>query len=248
MSNEIVPYAIMEKMAATVAKSGLFGMKTTEQALALMALSQAEGIHPMTAVRDYHIVAGKPSLKADTMLARFQQAGGMVEWHTLSDTKAEATFSPPKGNPLKMDWTIERATKAGLAAKDTWKAYPRAMLRSRLISEAVRTLLPSVLSGAYTPEEAESIDPEAPTKAERLESFEHPGLPNEIAQNFVRSISEAPDLGSLKVNFGNAYSAAKVRGDELRMSSFKTAYDARKGELEQPALTLAEDAPPSEQI
>jgi len=84
VSNEIVPYQQLERMATTVAKSGLFGMKTPEQALSLMLLSQAEGIHPMIAVRDYHIIQGRPSLKTDTMLARFQAAGGKVEWHALT--------------------------------------------------------------------------------------------------------------------------------------------------------------------
>ena len=36
MSNALVPVADIEKMATAVAKSGLFGVKTPEQAMALM--------------------------------------------------------------------------------------------------------------------------------------------------------------------------------------------------------------------
>ena len=81
MSNELVTYTVSDVrvMAEAAAKSGLFGMKTPEQALALMMLCQAEGIHPMKAVAEYHIIQGRPALKADAMLARFLRAGGTVK-------------------------------------------------------------------------------------------------------------------------------------------------------------------------
>jgi hypothetical protein len=250
--NAVIPYSEMERMATTVAKSGLFGVKDKDQALALMALSQAEGIHPMTAVRDFHIIQGRASMKSDTMLARFQRAGGKVEWHALSDKKADATFTPPPGHgpALRLDWTIERATQAGLTTKDIWRGYPRAMLRSRLISEAIRTLFPSIISGAYTPEELQSIDPELPeTVEQRLQAFDQPVLLQETVVDFLKDIKDAPTIETLKDNFGTAWKAAKEKGDEQRMSTLKTAYDARKAELEtpQPALTLVEDPAPVEQ-
>src|ERR1044071_4624273 len=76
----VVTFQDMEKMATVIAKSGLFGMKTPDQALALMVIAQAEGLHPGIVARDYHIIQGRPTLKADTMLARFQASGGTVEW------------------------------------------------------------------------------------------------------------------------------------------------------------------------
>jgi hypothetical protein len=33
-------------MAASVAKSGMFGCKTPEQAMSLMLMAQADGVHP----------------------------------------------------------------------------------------------------------------------------------------------------------------------------------------------------------
>ena len=47
MSN-IIPFNEVQGMAAAIAKSGLFGMKTPDQALALMLVAQAEGQHPAT--------------------------------------------------------------------------------------------------------------------------------------------------------------------------------------------------------
>ena len=78
MSN-LVTFNDMQSMAESIAKSKLFGMQDANQVLALMAVAQAEGLHPATAARDYHIIQGRPALKADAMLARFQQAGGKVE-------------------------------------------------------------------------------------------------------------------------------------------------------------------------
>ena len=82
MSNAIIPIGEIERMAVAVSKSGLFGIKNQEQAIALMLIAQAEGMHPAIAARDYHVIQGRPALKADALLARFQQAGGKVAWGT----------------------------------------------------------------------------------------------------------------------------------------------------------------------
>lgn len=165
MSNEMIvqpsapmiPYSDMEKMATVIAQSGLFGVKNPTQALALMLLSQAEGLHPVMAARDYHVIQGRPTLKADTMLARFQAAGGKVDWSEYTDTAVAGTFSHPSGGKIKVEWTMEMARKANLAGKDLWKQYPRAMLRARVISEGIRTVFPGVLAGMYTPEEVRDM-------------------------------------------------------------------------------------------
>ena len=156
-SAPMIPYADMEKMATVIAQSGLFGVKNPTQALALMLLSQAEGLHPATAARDYHVIQGRPTLKADTMLARFQAAGGVVEWHDYTDKVVKATFSHPRGGKVTVAWTLETAKEAELAGKDMWKKFPRAMLRARVISEGIRTVFPGVLAGMYTPEEVRDM-------------------------------------------------------------------------------------------
>lgn len=152
-----ITYADMERMADCIAKSGLFGVKTQVQALALMLLAQSEGLHPVTAARDYHVIQGRPTLKADTMLARFQAAGGTVKWDSYTDKAVSATFSHPHGGSVKVEWTIEQAKAAKLTGKDVWQQYPRAMLRARVISEGIRTVYPGVLAGMYTPEEVRDM-------------------------------------------------------------------------------------------
>lgn len=162
MSTDIVPYSDMERMAAAIAKSGLFGMKTPDQALALMVVAQAEGRHPGSVASEYHIIQGRPALKADAMLARFLAAGGKVQWTEYTDKRVAAIFSHPSGGSVEVDWTIERANTAKLTGKDTWKQYPRQMLRARVISEGIRTVYPGVAIGIYTPEEVGDFTPAPP--------------------------------------------------------------------------------------
>lgn len=157
-----MPLSDVEKMAVAIAKSGLFGVKTPDQALALMLVSQAEGMHPASAAKDYHIIQGRPCLKADAMLARFQASGGSVRWNCYNDQKVEAVLTHPQGGTVTVDWTIERAKNAGLTGKDTWRQYPRQMLRARVLSEGIRTVFPAVCSGTYTPEEVADFDAEPP--------------------------------------------------------------------------------------
>ncbi len=153
----IVPMGELERMATAIAKSNLFGAKTPEQALTLMLVSQAEGRHPALAARDYDIIQGRPAKKAEAMLRDFLEGGGKVEWHHLDDTVADATFSHPSGGSVRIDWTIKRAIAAGLGGRDMWKKYPRQMLRSRTVSEGIRTVCPMATSGMYVPEEVHDI-------------------------------------------------------------------------------------------
>ena len=87
--SQLITVDQIQTMANAVVKSQLFGMKTVEQATALMLIAQAEGYHPALAARDYHIIQGRPTLKAETMMARFQQQGGKVEWKTLTDKEVK---------------------------------------------------------------------------------------------------------------------------------------------------------------
>lgn len=152
----LIPFDQLQAMGNTLAKSGLFGIKSPDQAIALMLVAQAEQQHPATIAQDYDIIQGRAARKTHSVLARFQQSGGRVEWHSLTDTKADATFSHPQG-VARIEWTIEQARKAGLAGKDNWKNYPRAMLRARCIAEGVRAAYPAAIGGMLVSEEARDV-------------------------------------------------------------------------------------------
>lgn len=155
----------LERASHVIASSGLFGVKNQVQALALMLVAQAEGSHFATVATDYDIIQNKATRKTHSVLARFQAMGGKVEWHELTNTRAEATFSHPAGGALRLDWTIEQAKQAKLTGKDNWQGYARAMLRARLIAEGVRAVYPAAIGGFQVPEEAAGpqFDDDAPT-------------------------------------------------------------------------------------
>lgn len=158
MSN-LVPISDIQTMAEVAAGSKMFGFKNPQEAMAIMLLCQAENLHPATAMRDYHVIQGRPALKADAMLARFQQSGGSVNWEVYTNEEVTGIFSHPQGGSLRVSWTLSQAKSIGIASKDNWKNYPRAMLRARVISEGIRSVYPGCVVGVYTPEEVADFAP-----------------------------------------------------------------------------------------
>ena len=224
MSN-LVSVTDIEKMSLAVAKSGMFGVRTPEQAMSLMLIAQAEGLHPAIAARDYHVINGKPALKADAMLARFQTAGGRVEWLDFTDDKVSARFTHPQGGSVVVDWTLERARRAGVSNNPTWAKFPRAMLKARVISEGVKTVYPGVAVGTYTVEEVRDMAsaPMAYTDAE-------------VAVDPVDAIMQAVDMDALKRAYMDAIKSAKKAKDAELEKRLHEAKDRRKAELE--AITV----------
>jgi hypothetical protein len=148
----------VERVANAIAKGGLFGSRDPNAVLTLCLLAQAEGQHPAVVFRDYHVINGKPAKKAEAMLRDFINAGGKVEWHQLDDTCADATFTHPAGS-ARISWNHKRAQTAGLGSNQMYRKFPRQMLRSRVISEGIRTVYPGATSGLYEEGEVASFEP-----------------------------------------------------------------------------------------
>jgi hypothetical protein len=198
-----IRYSVDEisKMGVSIAKSGLFGIQNPDQAVALMLVAQAENRHPASVANDYNIIQGRPSLKADAMLARFQESGGRVEWKELTDKRVVAVFSHPAGGSVEISWDIARAKKAEVfqaktskGATGMWVKYPRQMLRARVISEGIRTVFPGVICGRYTPEEAEDFEqPKNITPAEPITVTAEQVAPS-LAKKPEQPALEAPGI------------------------------------------------------
>ena len=237
MTTNIIPVNEVNIMAAAVAKSGLFGMKTPEQAMALMLVAQSEGLHPARAAIEYHIIQGRPALKADAMLARFQAAGGKVEWHDYTPEKVSATFSHPQGGNIRIEWTRKMANDAKLTSKETWRQYPRQMLRARCISEGIRTVFPGVSVGIYTPEEVQDFVPAPQQQAEKEVTGEV--LPPDVVQEpeaydydaALDAMADAVSEAQLKAIFAPAWSRAKKDENKEMMDTVKANYDTFKAKF-----------------
>ncbi len=160
----------MKEVAADIAKSRLFAMEQPEQIFALMMICQSEGLHPIQALKRYHIIEGRPSMRADAMQAEFQRQGGTLEWVESTDEACEAIFSHASSpKPFRLRVTLKQYIDSGVAmgwdkstnkqvVKKNWRQFPAAMLRARVISSGVRAVLPGVVAGIYTPEEVQDFE------------------------------------------------------------------------------------------
>lgn len=162
MGSEVIPYQEVEKMAQMAFKAGIFGFKTIEQAISLMLVCQAEGLHPMKATQLFDILpTGKVGMKSTAMLANFQARGGKVKWVVVSDTECEAVFtSVGLSEPVTVRWTMKDAALAGLNTKQNWRAYPRQMLAARVTTDGVNRADPAARLGFYPTEVVQDIEDE----------------------------------------------------------------------------------------
>lgn len=147
------------EISKRVAGSGLLGSKDENQIFTLMMLAYKDGINPVQASMDYHIIQGKPALSSQATLVRFQKAGGKIKYIKRTDTECTIEFSHEQAGELTITWNMERAKQAGLNLnKQNWRQYPRQMLAARCIAEGVRALYPACLDGLYLVEEVQDFD------------------------------------------------------------------------------------------
>lgn len=170
------PQEVMSCLTAfgqQLAQSRIMGIQTPGDGLVVAVTCAAEGITPLEFARTYHIIEGRPSMKADAMLAKFKAAGGKVKWLDLGDTeqKAEAEFTYA-GDTVSMAFTAEQAKKMvgdRFDKKDgNWFKLRPQMLRARLITTALRVIAPELVVGIYTPEEIEEFAAPAKPTAEQV--------------------------------------------------------------------------------
>ena len=198
-------------MAQAITKSGLFGIKTPDQAVALMLVAQSEGRHPASVASEFDIIQGRPALKSQAALARFQAAGGKIQWTSRGPTKCAAKFSHPQGGDLEITWTMDRANAAGLTGKQTWKQYPDQMLSARVVAEGVRAVFPACLNGVYLAEEVQDFDSKPRPAKEVIElvheapnAKEVPSLPEppkEIYVEISANNDEAPNNAETEISW-----------------------------------------------
>lgn len=159
------PIAAIETLGNMIASSGMFGCNKIEQGQVLAMQCLSEGKPPLELAKTYHVIDGKLSMRSDAMLAKFQMAGGKVQWTQRDNKVVSATFSI-NGSSLPFTATLEDFIANGVAVgrdgkslKDNWRKFTRQMLTARVISEAVRLLAPEIVFGVYTPEEIQDASP-----------------------------------------------------------------------------------------
>ncbi|MFD6873251.1 MULTISPECIES: recombinase RecT [unclassified Streptomyces] len=174
-----------ESLAATPLLPDAY-RKQPASVLWAMEYGRALGLDVVTTITTIHVIKGKPTQSADLMLGRARTAGHRVRIKSERDRcEVRIMRHDDPDDETVIEWTLDDAVTAGLCelrngrpySRDQknqpqpWEKYPRAMLRSRAIAEAVRSACPEVLHGAiYTPEElGEVVDQEGnPVIVERV--------------------------------------------------------------------------------
>lgn len=157
-------WKLMWDMGKTLITSGFLprAIDRPEKAIAVMLKGRELGWPPMRAFQHINVIDGKPTLSAEAMLALIYEKvpGARINiTETSNETCAIEAARPGQEKATRFAFTIEDAQRAGLTTKkgDVWRSYPRAMLRSRCVSEMARALFPDALMGcSYTPEELDA--------------------------------------------------------------------------------------------
>jgi hypothetical protein len=202
----IAPIANMNEflaLAQEFEKSGMFGCTQPGQGAVLLSTCMTDKISPIEFIRTYHLIEGRPSMRADAMLAKFVQQGGRYKILEFSENKAAGVFSLGD-NEVTMSMTMQEAEAAGLTkskagkVKDNWRSFPRQMLWARVVSSAIRLVAPQIVAGVYTPEEVQDFDKEHAHEppAIRVEGVDVtlPGVPQQAAEEPQQQETAQPDL------------------------------------------------------
>ena len=173
-------------------------IRTGWQFAAIALTGREMGMAPMRAVRSLTMVKGKVEEAAASQLARFKASGGRAEFGQLTETVAELRLTHPNGDKHVETFTIEDAKLAGLAAQPNFKKYPKAMLRSRVITAGLKSLGWEGAVGVYDPSELnEPLDEPAPVATESSATVEiRPKFEPEAGP---RTIDEADPLAKARL-------------------------------------------------
>lgn len=137
-------------------------IKSPEAACFIIIAGAEFGMPPTRALRSLQVVKGKIIESADSQIARFKEHGGKATFSTLDDKAAELTLTHPNGDKHTERFSLEDAKRAGLLSNSNWSRYPRAMLRSRVITAGLKSLGWVDSAGVYDPDEAREIGGESP--------------------------------------------------------------------------------------
>lgn len=169
MSNALAVYSKINDPIAAAKQMALAccrvcGGKTEEEGFVIALTCQIEAITPVEFNRKYHMIQGKPSTRADWMLAEFNLQGGDHEIVELTPERCAMKFTW-KNRTIEAEFTWEQAQQSrwpwknpndhSEGLKDNWSTPVdrENMLFVRLVTSRLRKIAPQLFSGVYAPEE-----------------------------------------------------------------------------------------------
>lgn len=160
-------WATIAHQANTLAKAMMVPREYRNKPADIVAaalIGRELGMSPMMSLQNLHVIEGRPTLKAQTMVALVRAAGHSI---TTRELRADdGTFlgvechgqRKDTGDEETASFTMTDAQTAQLAQKDNWRKYPDQMCYARAVSKLCRRLYPDVIIGiSYTPEEMRDV-------------------------------------------------------------------------------------------
>jgi hypothetical protein len=235
-------------LSKTLAQSALIPealRKKPEDVFVTILTGRELGLSPMQSLRGMYVVNGKAVMSADLMVALVLSHRDVCDhFDLIESTDKIATYEAQRvgRQPVRMGFSIEQASLAGLSGKGTWKAYPAAMLRARAAAALARAVFPDLVAGVYESGEGEEIRsgkmPSAPSAFTAPKSPASPAsqaspsevtLKSEIVEGELVSSSEIGVAEQLMIALEEASSAKSQEALAAAAVHIKEAF--AKGEI-----------------
>ena len=195
----------LARLSGMLASSGYFKDARDAAQAGVKVLAGLEmGFGAFASMTGIHLIDGKPSVGAN-LLAQAVKRSGRYNYRVTKHTDQECVIAFfEHGEPIgESSFSMKDAQAAGVAGRGPWKAYPKAMLFARALSQGVRWHCPDVLGGttAYVPEELGAsvdgdgnvIDVESrPTRSAVAAAEPAPAVPAALEPDVEAKPAESP--------------------------------------------------------
>jgi hypothetical protein len=160
-SDQAAGFEAMRSQFAAALAAGILPphVKTPEMAVAIAVKGAEMGFKPYQALEAIEPIQGRYTVKPEALLSlAYEKVPGFI-CNVVESNDKRAIIDMGRNGVVtfRSTYTMEDATKAGLAGKDNWRRMPVTMLRWRATGAALKVVCPDVRRGMATPEEAEEM-------------------------------------------------------------------------------------------
>jgi hypothetical protein len=138
-----------------------YTLDSPQKVAAVIMAGRELGFEPMAALKNLYIVNGMTQPNAQAIAALIQRAGGDIVYHEMTAERCTAELVRPGRPPLKVTYTHEQATKAGLTKKQRrrakdgsfyetdgpWQLFPEDMLVWKAVTRLGRRGAADIING-----------------------------------------------------------------------------------------------------
>jgi len=219
------PVQAVEQLGGMFARSGMFGCEKVEQGMVLALACISERKSPFELLRTYYIIKNQLSMRADAMLAKFNEAGGKHFWVTTTKETATIRVTYGQFKDYEVSYTLADAEQAELCGKGgamrpgqkgpgQWQKVPDAVLRARCVSKCIRMVAPGIVAGTYTPEDLDTPQVDAPKAAQTTYPRHFHDLFRRIAFN---RCGASMNVWPAVLHWGRKRAKTSITSDSLRL-------------------------------